>query len=297
LWPALSAGATVVTCPDNARWNAFELAEYLERHDCTLAFVGTPLAEELLAMGLIPGGMRYLLTGGDVLRITGIPPRGCTLVNHYGPTEATVVTTSWHVRNPVVGELPPIGRPIRNARIDLRDEKLQVVSDGVCGEIFISGDVLAHGYYRDQEQTDERFVSLPGRTGRWYRTGDTAVRNNGVYSFSGRVDRAQLKIRGIRIEASEIEAALATLPGVRAAAVAALGTGIDCVLSAYLVSDAHLGPRIVRSHLADKLPAAVVPSRFCYGPGMPLTSNGKIDREAVQSLLEHDIASATRERR
>lgn len=168
IWPYLAAGATVVVCSDDDRVFVDALADRAGRSRCTIGFFATALAEELLGSGLVPDSLRYLLTGGDVLRMSGLPPVGCTLVNHYGPTEATVVTTAYRVVEANLEAAPPIGRPITGARVTLRDADLRPVAEGTVGEICVGGTVLANGYLRQPELTRERFIHLDDAAGRWY---------------------------------------------------------------------------------------------------------------------------------
>jgi amino acid adenylation domain-containing protein len=289
IWPYLAAGATVVVCADDDRLLAPDLADQLREHACTMAFVGTPLAEEMLAMGLVPPGLRYLLTGGDLLRVTGAPPPGCCLVNHYGPTEATVVTTSFRVSDHAVGAIPPIGAPISGARVLLCDDRRAEVADGAVGEIFIGGVGVALGYHRQPELTAQRFVRVPGHDGVWYRTGDLASRSGGVLTFAGRADREQLKVRGVRVEADEIEAALLAVPNVTGAAVTTIGRNADCVLVAYVVSASDIPVPLIREHVAARLPASILPNRYVFGRHLPTTPTGKIDRDRIAALVAQEV--------
>jgi amino acid adenylation domain-containing protein/non-ribosomal peptide synthase protein (TIGR01720 family) len=208
---------------------------------------------------------------------------GARLHNLYGPTEAAVDVTSW-----ICGEADresdrgiggvPIGRPIANTRIHLLDRALRPVPVGVPGELFIAGANLARGYVERPDLTAERFLPDPQSTepgGRVYRTGDLARRRgDGAIEFLGRLDH-QVKIRGVRIEPGEIEAALLALPGVREAVVAAY----EKRLVAYVVGDAPA--EALRQLLRERLPEAMVPATFVSLPALPLTANGKVDRKAL----------------
>lgn len=285
VWPYLAAGATVVTCPDEDRFVPDFVAENLIEKSCTVAFVATVIAEELLTLRLSAPRLRFLLTGGDELRLTGPAPRDFRLVNHYGPSEATVVTTVHPVSRGNIGSRPPIGVPIDGASVLVLDEQLRAVADGAEGEIFVGGRVLALGYLHDPDLTSRRFVSVPGRSGRWYRTGDLAVRRDGELEFRRRVDLDQLKVRGVRIEAAEIESALLSHPLIRTAAVVLTGQGAQGSLLALLTSaDPPPSAESVRSWLRDRLPHAVIPNRFVYVDRLPLTDNGKLDRPSIATI-------------
>lgn len=148
---------------------------------------------------------------------------GTTLINGYGPTENTTFTCCHTITGPVTGAVP-IGLPIRGTGVHVLDADLRPVPDGETGELFATGEGLAHGYLGSPELTAERFLPDPYATrpgARMYRTGDLVRRRpDGVLEYHGRADQ-QVKIRGFRIEPGEVESALATLPGVAEAAVVA----------------------------------------------------------------------------
>jgi amino acid adenylation domain-containing protein len=235
------------------------------------------------------GSLRQLLLGGEA-----VPPSLVTRLrqvfrgeihNMYGPTETTI----WSTTYPVVeaGATIAIGRPIANTQIHLLDTELQPVADGAIGELFIGGDGVARGYWNRPELTAVRFVVAPFLPGkRLYRTGDLArYLPDGIIEFLGRAD-FQIKLRGFRIESSEIETILEQCPGVRHAAVVLREDREgDKRLVAYLVSEASgaEASRTLRNTLEAKLPEYMVPSTFAFLKELPLTANGKLDRK---SLLE-----------
>ncbi|MFC7613071.1 AMP-binding protein [Actinokineospora soli] len=208
---------------------------------------------------------------------------GATVVNEYGPTEATVGTVAAVV--PPGAVLPPgpvaIGTPTWNTDAHVLDAALEPVPHGVVGELYLAGAQLALGYLNRPGLTADRFVPCPfGAPGeRMYRTGDLVRRRaDGVLEYLGRADQ-QLKLRGIRIEPAEVEAALLALPGVSAAVVVAHQdeTPDDARLVAYVVGDP--GPAV--DTLPAVLPAHLVPSDVIAVDAIPLTANGKLDRAAL----------------
>jgi amino acid adenylation domain-containing protein len=234
---------------------------------------------------------------------------GLTLLNGYGPTEATVCATVYRVSPDSSRQgTAPIGRPLHNTQIYLLDEQMQPVPLGVPGEVYIGGLGLAHGYLNRPELTDERFVPNPfdmvtrgqgdmvtrihgdGSPGhpftpsRLYRTGDLArLLPDGNLSFNGRTDH-QVKVRGFRVELGEIEATLEAQPGV-AAGVVMPHTAADgqTVLVAYFTvePDATTDQAALRDALHQRLPNYMVPAVWMRLEAMPRTPNDKIDRKAL----------------
>ncbi|MCP4659111.1 MAG: amino acid adenylation domain-containing protein, partial [bacterium] len=300
VWPYLTAGAAIHIPAPEVVADPRRLLEWLAEEGITLSFLPTPLAEVVLAEPLPPGlRLRALLTGGD--RLHRRPGRDLpfALVNHYGPTENTVVTT-WTVVTADDRErgAPPIGRPLPNHRIYLLDAGLRPVPVGVAGELHAAGPGLARGYLGRPALTAASFIPNPcaGESERLagerlYKTGDLArYLPDGRIGFLGRIDH-QVKIRGFRIELGEIEAVLGGHPTVREAVVlvreearAGIGGGGERRLVAYVVAEpgagALAGDRL-RAHLAEKLPESMVPAAFVELEALPLTPNGKVDRSAL----------------
>jgi amino acid adenylation domain-containing protein/non-ribosomal peptide synthase protein (TIGR01720 family) len=219
------------------------------------------------------------LCGGEALppelarTLTG---RVGELWNVYGPTETTI----WSAAQPIDPRDVSIGGPIANTRVYLLDPYGEPVPAGVPGEIHLGGDGLARGYRARPGMTAERFVPDPWIGGeRVFRTGDQAkFRPDGRLDFLGRLD-SQVKVRGYRIELGDVEAALATHPGV-AQAVAAVRAG---ALVGYVVGGPGAAPSVaeLREHMGRRLPAYMIPARFATLDRLPLTPNGKIDRKAL----------------
>jgi amino acid adenylation domain-containing protein len=289
VWPYLAAGASLHIVPEDVRSSPIQLRDWLIAQQITISFLPTPLAESVLALDWPPGGaLRTLLTGGD--RLHAYPPPGLPfqVVNNYGPTENTVVTTSGLV--PGGGErqaLPSIGRPIANTRLYVLDRHMQPVPIGVPGELYIGGDSLARGYLNRPELTVDQFILDPFAPShaRLYKTGDLVrYLPDGSLDFLGRLD-SQVKVRGFRIELEEIEALLAQHPAVQKSAVAAWEEpGGAKRLVAYVVYQASTpGPSSseFRVYLKQKLPDYMLPAMFIVLEDLPLTPNGKVDRRAL----------------
>ncbi|MEP6802070.1 MAG: amino acid adenylation domain-containing protein [Acidobacteriota bacterium] len=238
--------------------------------------------------------LRRLIAGGEVLSPARVRDAlrelpGCVLVNGYGPTESTTFAACHEISSvePDGGSIP-IGRPIANTRIHLLDSDGRCVAPGEPGEIHIGGDGLARGYWRRPDLTEAAFVDSPfesaGERERLYRTGDLGrLREDGCLEFLGRSDR-QLKIRGFRIEPGEIEAALERHPDVCRSAVDARASGAGVrTLAAYVVPrrEGTCDEAELRRFLQGELPDHMIPAAFIRLPSLPLTANGKVDRDAL----------------
>jgi acyl-coenzyme A synthetase/AMP-(fatty) acid ligase len=217
---------------------------------------------------------------------------GRTFVNAYGPTETTVCATMGTC-DPAAAYAPPIGRPLANFRTYVMDRWLNPLPAGVPGELYVGGTGLAHGYRGKPGLTAQSFMPDPyGPPGaRLYRTGDLVrYLPDGRLQYVGRVDQ-QVKIRGFRVELAEIEAAITRYPGVREAAVVVR----DDRLVAYVVLDDASRILADRSGLTGELhrflqgslPTYMLPSSYVTLDALPLTSSGKVDRQA---LPEPDLA-------
>jgi amino acid adenylation domain-containing protein len=284
--PYLAAGASIhFPAPRETVLDPAALQRWLADERITLAFLPTPLAERVLPLARAGTPLRLLLTGGDVLHHYAPASLPFTLVNNYGPTENSVVTTSGGV--PASGETarPSLGRVLPNQQVYLVDRDMNLVPVGVPGEILIGGDSLARGYL-NQPGLSAAFMPNPFAPagGRVYRTGDLARwLPSGEFDFLGRAD-AQVKVRGFRIELGEIEAALQEHPAVKSAAALVRETpGGDRRLAAYIIPcEPGASPAgELRAHLAARLPDYMIPAAFVFLDAFPLTPNGKIDRDAL----------------
>lgn len=217
------------------------------------------------------------------------------LYNFYGPTETVINATSYQVEGTQGTRIVPIGRPKINTQVYLLDAALQPVPVGVIGEIYIGGTHMAHGYHRRPALTAERFVADPFTPGgRLYRSGDLARRNaDGDIEFVGRADE-QVKIRGFRIELGEIAAAISVDPSVGQAVVIATDLpGLGKSLVGYVTGSDGGAETVavdrIRARVAAALPDYMTPAAYVVLDEIPITTHGKIDRDA---LPQPEIASA-----
>lgn len=290
LWPHLGAGAAVTLAPDRVRSSADDLKTWLIEQRATIAFAPTALAEELVsAPWPTDAALRVLLTGADRLvarPVAGLPFR---FVNNYGPTECTVVATSGTVL-PDGDALPAIGRPIGDTVIHLVDPEGAPVPDGDVGEVLIGGPSVARGYRGRPDLSAERFLDASDGSGRFYRSGDLAVRRaDGQLDFRGRADD-QVKLRGHRVEPGEVASVLRAHPAVLSCTVIAReGQDGAPSLVAYAVSaNERLSAEELREHLAERLPEYMIPGAFVRLDALPLNASGKLDRAALPAPTADD---------
>ncbi len=295
IWGALLNGARLLVVPPSVVMDPSLLNAALYAGGVTALWLTVGLFNQYVdAMPDAFGQLRYLLVGGDALdpktirQLLGREQRPAHIVNGYGPTETTTFAITHDLR--AVAEDArsiPLGKPIANTQIYILDPRGEPVPVGVEGEIYIGGDGVARGYLNRPELTAERFLRDPfsDDTGaRMYKTGDRGRwLADGTIEFLGRHD-FQVKIRGFRIELGEIEAKLGQCAGVRDAVVLAREDAPgDKRLVAYLVAEEgfDLSVADLREALARQLPEYMVPSAFVQLDALPLTANGKLDRQAL----------------
>ncbi|QAV10095.1 surfactin non-ribosomal peptide synthetase SrfAA [Bacillus vallismortis] len=286
MFPTWTIGAELHVIDEAIRLDIVRLNDYFETHGVTITFLPTQLAEQF--MELENTSLRVLLTGGDKLKRAVKQPY--KLINNYGPTENTVVATSTEI-NPEEGSLS-IGQAIANTRVYILGEGNQVQPEGVAGELCVAGRGLARGYLNKEDETAKRFVADPFVPGeRMYRTGDLVKWVNGGIEYIGRIDQ-QVKVRGYRIELSEIEVQLAQLSEVQDAAVTAVkDKGGNTAIAAYVTPETA-DIEALKSSLKETLPDYMIPAFWVTLNELPVTANGKVDRKA---LPEPDIEAGSGE--
>ncbi len=269
--------------------NALELPSLAAAREVTLINTVPSAMTELVRLNGVPSSVRVVNLAGEPLQNALVQSvyeyaHVEQVLNLYGPSEDTTYST-WTQIEKGSDEAPTIGRPVRNTQAYLLDAHLQLVPVGVAGELYLGGFGLARGYLNRPELTAERFVPDPfsGVDGaRLYRTGDLArYQQDGSLEYLGRLDH-QLKLRGFRIELGEIETVLREDSAVRDAVVVARETETgDKQLVAYVVADRLLATTELRDHLKQKLPHYMIPAAFVMLDKLPLSPNGKIDRQAL----------------
>ncbi len=280
---AFGAGATMVIAPSTI-YGGDELSHFLESQRVTHGFVTTAALGTVSPEGLSDFG--DVVVGGEAC-----PPDlvqrwapGRRLCNAYGPTETTVMS---NIGEPMVSsENITVGGPLRGFEEIVLDQRLHPVSDGVVGELYISGDALARGYHRKYALTAERFVAdpfgLPGQ--RMYRTGDLVRwrRGRGL-EYVGRSD-FQVKVRGFRIELGEIDSVVRSCPQVEnAVTVARAAPSGTAMITTYVVpaGGSALSTAELTRYVASRVPSYMVPAAFVLLDELPVTPAGKVDRAAL----------------
>ncbi len=244
-------------------------------------------------------GIRHKLANLRWLLLTGepLPPQLCRqwleyypsipIMNAYGPTECSDDVTHYPIYQPPASEILnlPIGRPVSNTQLYILDPQLQPLPIGEAGELYVGGAGVGRGYLNNPTLTAQAFIANPfnpADSARLYKTGDRArYLPDGNIEFLGRID-CQVKIRGFRIELGEIEAVLSQHPQVQEAVVIARADRLgNLYLAAYAIADRSVTTSNLRDFLNQWLPDYMIPGAFVYLESMPLTPNGKVDRQAL----------------
>ena len=297
IFPCLCNGGCLYIVSWECASDPIALASYFRRHpiDC-LKIVPSHLAALLSSecWEILP--RQLLILGGetanwDLIEKIEKNVSHCRILNHYGPTETTVGVLTYSVSGKIqeTGTVP-IGKPLANTQVYILDAYLQPVPLGITGELYIGGESLARGYLNQSELTAERFITNPfgDAKQRLYKTGDRVrYLSDGNIEFLGRLDD-QVKIRGYRIELGEISTALSQHPAVRESIVIAREEiPGEKHLVAYIVLTSHSAlDHDFRNFLKVKLPEYMIPTSFVILKALPLTANGKLDRNALPAPEE-----------
>lgn len=306
----LLVGATVVTVDWDLLRDPDRLLTYVERRRITVWSSVPTLWEQLLSASearvrtgaALPdlSALRWVHVGGEALspahvrRWFDLFGDGQRIANLYGPTEATINTSCHIIRDRPDDRIRrlPIGRPVSGTEVEVVGPDGEALRPGEAGELLIAGIGLTPGYLGEPALTEAAFTVRHGR--RWYRSGDRARwSEDGTLEFLGRLDD-QVKIRGNRVEPGEIEAVLQSHPDVTHAVVLAedgrltafVTPGPGSSYASGACDSSGADAVALRRHLAESLPAYMIPSRITRVATMPLTGTGKIDRRALPALGE-----------
>jgi amino acid adenylation domain-containing protein len=295
LWGTLTAGGCLIVATSEELRDPGRLVGLVESRQVTRMLCVPSLYSVFLDAAEHLGGRRLrsldtVITAGEPLPETlltrhfAVHSETVHLVNEYGPTEATVWAS--YKRFDAPGPVS-IGGPVPGTSLYVLDDELRLVPRGAEGELFIGGAGVSRGYLGRADATTRAFIADPfaGMEGaRMYRTGDLVRWNDDdTLGFLGRRDD-QVKIRGHRVELGAVEAALRTVPGIRDAVVLPDG---DCArLTGFVLAPAGVEPERVREHVADRLPAVMVPARIQVLDSFPLTISGKVDRNTLRATAD-----------
>ncbi|UQS17581.1 hybrid non-ribosomal peptide synthetase/type I polyketide synthase [Pseudomonas sp. HS6] len=293
LWAPLLNGGCCVMIADEDVLDARRLAELLERTQVDNLFMTVSLFNTLIAeWPSCFSSVRQVLIGGEQISAAAVrawyranPESQCRIHNVYGPTECTTFALCWPISRDFTGDSVPIGRPLPDTRVHVLDEQQRPVRAGEVGELYLSGSGVARGYRNRSEETARQFVRLPDLDGGayvHYRTGDLVRRNaEGLMECLGRVDR-QVKIRGFRIEPGEVEQRMLEHPGVAQVYVCTRRQAAeDHQMLAFIVPRGDLDYHAFETHLRAQLAPYMRPHQLFLLERLPLTANGKIDREGL----------------
>jgi amino acid adenylation domain-containing protein/non-ribosomal peptide synthase protein (TIGR01720 family) len=302
LLPLITGGRLVITEPGGERDPA-RLLELIRDERVTFVYLPSSLVDALLELAegteaLV--GLKHVWCGGEVLTPALFDrfrtALDTTMYHGYGPAEATIGVSHVIYRDRAERIATSIGKPNPNTRLYVLDDTLNPVPPGVTGELYAGGYLLGRGYVNAPGLTASRFVADPfGPPGsRLYRTGDLARwASDGSLDFVGRADN-QVKIRGMRLELEEVEAALLAHPGVRSAVATVRKTpaGADYLAAHVVPADGPVEPADVIAWAKAALPEYMVPTAVAVLDALPMTPNGKVDRRALPDPLPHTAGRA-----
>ncbi|OJJ19611.1 hypothetical protein BKI52_22660 [marine bacterium AO1-C] len=292
VFPTLLSGATLVLLDDKKFIDPMYVKQIMQQQQVTLANFPTAYWHTLSTMSFQDTALRQVIIGGEQAEIEHYQQWRANnpdlpVINTYGPTETTI-SVAYYSMNEDTTRLPhiPIGKPYQNTQLYVLNEQIEQLPVGETGELYITGDGLARGYWKNEALTEEKFIENPFTPGtRLYKTGDKAQWNaEGQLVCLGRIDQ-QVKIRGFRVELGEIEQVLTTHPLVIQAVVVIQKMGQNQQLKAFVTAKVPLDGQVLSTYLKERLPAYMVPAACEVLDQFPLTVNGKIDRKKLAESL------------
>ena len=288
LMSPLVQGAQLHILSSEIRHNMQEMNDYFYKHKIVGLAMSNQLGTEMLNNYQLP--LRYLMLGGS--KMLHVTTGNTSVINCYGPTEFTVCSSYYILKQDDKHDNIPIGRPVPNSISVVIDTKGRLVPHGTVGELCLIGRQMSRGYWKQEELTNKRFVDCSFLKGqKMYRTGDLVRWNEeGLLEYIGRIDN-QVKLHGYRIELEEIENKMTQCPGVVSAAVVVHKQGSIEYIVGYYTSEGNQELPDIQESLTAELPSYMVPSQLIRIDQMPLTPNGKIDYKALPApMMDHTEA-------
>ena len=280
MYPALTTGAAVVIVGDDIRLNLPDLNKYFEAEGVTHSFMTTQVGCQF-AINCENRSLRHLSVGGEkVLPLN--PPTNYQFHNAYGPTECTIFTTTYPMKE--YEQNTPIGKPLDNLKLFVVDADMNRLPLGAVGELLVAGPQVSRGYLNLPEKTAQTYIQWNGL--RCYRTGDVVrYLSDGNIQFVGRSD-GQVKIRGFRIELKEVEAVIREFPGIKDATVQAFDyPNGGKFIAAYIVSGEKVDIQALNAFIKERKPPYMVPAATMQIDVIPLNQNQKVNRRALPAPL------------
>lgn len=288
MYPALTGGSSVCIIPEEMRLELTALNEYFEKEKVTHSFMTTQVGRQFAAE-IENHSLKYLLTGGETL----VPVQAksdYTFCNVYGPTETTILITTYEVDKGRTYDNVPIGHALGNVELYIVDKYQRRVPPGALGELCAAGYQVTRGYLNRPEQTEKAYTQNPfsKREGfeRMYHTGDIVrFLPDGNIQFIGRRD-GQVKIRGFRVELTEVEGIIREYPGIKDATVVAFDAPAGGkAIAAYIVSDETVDIERLGAFIREEKPPYMVPAVTMQIDAIPLNQNMKVNRRALPDPL------------
>ncbi len=276
MYPAITCSACVHIIGDDIRLNLPDLNDYFNKNGITHSFITTQVGYQF-ATNVDNHSLRYFSVGGEKLSALQ-PPKNYKMYNGYGPTECTIFTTTYQLKE--YEQDIPIGKPTSNTKLYIVDKQLNRLPPGAAGELWVSGPQVGRGYLNRPEKNAEVFVESPW--GRCYRTGDIVrYLPDGNIQFVGRKD-SQVKIRGFRIELKEVESIIHEYEGIKDATVQAFDyPNGGKYIAAYIVSDQKVDIKKLHTFIGEHKPPYMIPAATMQIDTIPLNQNQKVNRKML----------------
>ena len=282
LYPALTCGACIHIIGDDIRLNLPDLNSYFNEQGITHSFITTQVGYQFVT-NVENHSLRCFAVGGEKLSALN-PPTNYKMYNGYGPTECTIFTTNYWVKDYEMDI--PIGKPLDNLKLYIVDKQFNRLPFGAAGELWVSGPQVSRGYLNRPEKTAETYLKNPfsddPKHARVYRTGDIVrYLPDGNIQFVGRKD-GQVKIRGFRIEMKEVEAVIRQYPGIKDVTVQAFDYEKGGkYIAAYIVSDNEVDVKDLNAFIGQQKPPYMIPAATMQLDSIPLNQNQKVNRKAL----------------